>query len=74
MNGKHVWYNLQGTIYYRQVHFTAQYIDAKHQVWFNDGIQTGHTAVCEGNVQAVDLSTGPDAQTPELYIYVRHKI
>ncbi len=74
MNGKHVWYDLQGIIYYGQVHFTARYIDAKHQVWFNDGIQTGCTAVCEGNVQAVDLSTGPDTRTPELYIYVRHKI
>ncbi len=41
VNGHNVYYDLQGIIYYGQVHFTARYIDNTKQVWFNDGIQTG---------------------------------
>ncbi|KAK0468575.1 hypothetical protein IW261DRAFT_1346034 [Armillaria novae-zelandiae] len=62
-------YNLQGIIYFGHTHFTAQYIDNKHNAWFHDGLTLECNAKYEGNIHEIDLADGPNDQIPELYIY-----
>ena len=43
-------YKLKGLIYYADQHFTSQFVDKNNDVWYHDGIQTGHRCIKQGNL------------------------
>ena len=49
----HQW-NLIGIVYSGHSHFTSRYIDGNGEIWFHDGVSSGHTCIRE--VHGVDLS------------------
>lgn len=49
-------YRLCGLIYFGKFHFTCRVVDKHGDVWFHDGIKTGHNLVPEGNTLNLDSS------------------
>ncbi|KAK0461529.1 hypothetical protein IW261DRAFT_1576832 [Armillaria novae-zelandiae] len=64
-------YRLAGIMYYRELHFTARYINSDLIVWFNDGMVQHRHATREGPAQHVDLAIDLNGKTPDSLIYVR---
>ena len=43
-----VTYRLRGLIYWDHAHFTCRMVGKGNEVYYNDGINTGHTCIPEG--------------------------
>ena len=43
-------YTMIGIVYYGDDHFTARIILEDKQIWFHDGITTGHNTIYEGSL------------------------
>ena len=45
--------HLKGLVYHGNYHFTCQIIDKSRNIWFHDGIATGHITLKEGKFGSV---------------------
>ncbi|KAK0439733.1 uncharacterized protein EV420DRAFT_1279418 [Desarmillaria tabescens] len=55
VEGRQNVYNLAGTIYHGQEHFTSRVI-INHECWFHDGLSTGRDLVLETQGTTMDMT------------------
>lgn len=46
-------FGLKGMIYFGGYHFTSQFVDKDDNVWYHDGIETGHRCEFQGSLHAM---------------------
>lgn len=47
-------YALRGIIYGGENHFTSRIVRPNGEMWYHDGIETGHTTVNEGSIHSLE--------------------
>ncbi|KAK0458655.1 uncharacterized protein EV420DRAFT_1508561 [Desarmillaria tabescens] len=64
-----MWPRLAGIVYYGARHFTARFVDAENQVWFNDGIALGRHSLHEGHIDDVNMMRDKTGKDRDMFIY-----
>ncbi|KAK0186575.1 hypothetical protein F5146DRAFT_936166, partial [Armillaria mellea] len=72
--GSAVSFDMAGVVYYGGHHFTAQYIDKKSNIWYNDSIIHGRSCILEGQISMVNMKQLPNGREHILFLYMRRYI